>query len=54
MVNKNMKIPQDQKNKSQEIIKKIINKAAEETTAELKKYLDELRKIKKEIIPTSK
>lgn len=49
-----MKIPQDQKMKSKDIIKKIVNEIAKETNDELKNYLDELKKIKKEIISTSK
>lgn len=49
-----MKIPQDQKSKSKDIIKKIVNEAAKETSGELKRYLDELRKLKKETISTSK
>lgn len=48
-----MKIPQDQKSKGKNIIKKILNEAAKETNDKLKKYLEELRKIKKETIDSA-
>lgn len=44
-----MKIPQDQKSKSEDIVRKFINETAEETNSELKKYLEELKKIKNEV-----
>lgn len=44
-----MNIPQNQKSKSKDIVRKFINETAKKTNDELKKYLEELKDLKKEV-----
>jgi hypothetical protein len=49
-----MKVQQNQKNKSKDIVNKFINEAAKKTNVELKGYLDELKKLKAETASVAK